>query len=323
MTRRLACRRILAGATTLCLAGHLAGCASLEGPQTQSLLRRRPADLPLRASVAGSTPFVSGDQDLCGPAALAMVLRSVGLAGEVSVLRDQVYLPGRHGSLQPEMLAGLRRQGALACVLKPELSAVLQEVAAGHPVLLLLNLSLPIWPRWHYLVVVGYDLERREVQVHSGEHAGATWSLDTLEHTWARSGHWAALGLRPGTLPATAQADTLAVTLADFERSQGPAAALPAWRSARDRFPSSLVLGLGCANALLATGQRQAAEQAYGALAAQHDSAVAWNNLAVLKAEQGQRAAARLAWDHAWARTQSVEPQWRGAVEQTGQELGF
>jgi hypothetical protein len=323
MNRREACRLGLGGAAALVTAGQVAGCASLDGPQTQALLLDRPAGLPARATVADTTPFVAGDDGSCGPAALAMLLRHAGLDGDLARLREQVYLPGRGGSLQPEMLAGLRRHGALACVLAPEVAAALQEVAAGHPVLMLLNLSLPIWPRWHYLVLVGYDLDRREVQVHSGEHAAALWSLDTLEHTWARSGRWAALGLRPGDLPATAQADTLQTALLDFERSQGVAAALPGWQSAQARFPQALVLGLGWANALLADGQTAAATQAFADLAQRHDSAVAWNNLAVLKARQAQPAEARAAWAHALARVQGPEPQWRAAVEQTGRELGY
>lgn len=44
------------------------------------------------------------------------------------------------------MLVASRRNGLPAYPLKPKLEAVLREVAAGNPVLVFQNLSLPIYP---------------------------------------------------------------------------------------------------------------------------------------------------------------------------------
>jgi hypothetical protein len=107
---------------------------------------------------------------------------------------------------------------------------VLRTLAAGQPVLVLLNLSLPIWPRWHYAVVVGYDLDQGEVHLHSGTQGDARWPLQTFEHTWARSGHWAMVASRPEQIPSVADASAVQEGLLGLER---PAARRPPDRAGK------------------------------------------------------------------------------------------
>ena len=118
----------------------LAGCAT---PQVGQLAQQWPGDLPQRALLT-SVPFFAQEDHACGPAALAMVLRSAGLAVVPEQLVGQVYVPGRQGSFQTELLVSARRHGLPAYVLEPSVAAVLREVAAGHPVLVFQNLVCPI-----------------------------------------------------------------------------------------------------------------------------------------------------------------------------------
>ena len=85
----------------------------------------------------------------------------------------------------------MTRQGAVATKLPGELPALLQEVAAGHSVVVLQNLGLDFAPRWHYAVLVGYDRLKREFVLRSGEEERQTLSWATFEHTWTRAGQWA------------------------------------------------------------------------------------------------------------------------------------
>ncbi len=109
---------------------------------------------------------------------------------------------------QLEMLAAGRRQGLLAYPLAPRLEAVLREVAAGHPVIVFQNLSLPIYPVWHYAVVIGFERERQTLLLHSGRTEFLEMSLATFERTWTRGQHWSMVLLLPSQLPVTAQPDT-------------------------------------------------------------------------------------------------------------------
>ena len=195
--------------------------------------RRRPTCR--RAPSAPTPPFFPQTDYECGPAALATALGAAGIDVRPEALTEQVYLPARQGSLQLEMLAAARRRGALAVRLPGTLDALLRELAAGRPVVVLQNLSLPIVPRWHYAVVVGYDLAARELLLRSGTTERQALGLTPFEHTWARGGHWAFVAVPPGELPASASEDEVTAASVAFERVAQPAARAARLRERRWR----------------------------------------------------------------------------------------
>ncbi len=240
-----------------------------------------------------AVPFFAQKEYECGPAALAMVMVAAGKPVTPDDLVGQVYLPARKGSLQVEMLAATRQQGLLAYPLRPQLQDLLQEVAAGHPVLVFQNVSLPIYPVWHYAVVIAYDLERNTITLHSGETERLEMSLFTFERTWARGNYWAMLALPPGQLPSTADATVFARSAAALEASH-PEAARTAYATALARWPQQAPLWFGLGNSAYALHDVQAAATAWQqAVAVRADFADAWNNLAQAQLDLGQRAAAR------------------------------
>jgi hypothetical protein len=313
---------LLAGAAASA-APALSGCSVLAAPMAGALRTEPPAGLPRRVDLP--VPFVAQDDSLCGPATLAMLLRAGGLSAEVGPLTEQVYLPGRGGSLQIEMLAATRRNGALAFVLAPQLTAVCTQLAAGTPVALLLNLALPWWPRWHYAVLTGYDLDTGRAWLHSGQTARAEWTLATLEHTWVRAGAWALVALPPGRWPQAADDASAAAAAAAFERTQGmdSPAVLAAWRSAHERWPDGLAPTLGLGNLWLARGDAVAAASLFESAARAHDSAAAWNNLAIARSRLDQADAARQALTRAETRAREREPRWLAEIQATRRELGL
>jgi len=263
----------------------LAGCAA---PQVTNLLERRPADLPGAAEIV-ATPFFAQEDYQCGPASLATVLVYAGRAATPESLVPQVYLPGRKGSLQAEMLAGARRHGLVAYPLAPRLEALLEEIAAGTPVLVLQNLALEWVPLWHYAVAIGYDLDERTLILRSGVTRRELMRLDTFERTWARSGYWAMLALPPGRLPASAAEHSYIAAVAALERVD-PAAARRGYEAALERWPQSLAAELGRGNASYALHDLAAAAAAYRRATERYPaSADAWNNLAQALIEQGSR----------------------------------
>lgn len=295
----------------------LSGCASFfTPPQTAALLASPPQDLPPRVERA-EVPFFPQTRDHCGPAALATALSHAGLPADPDRLADAVFLPSRAGTLQLEMLGGARRQGAVATRLPRDLHALLREVAAGHPVIVLQNLGLDFAPRWHYAVVVGYDLDTRELVLRSGTTARAVLALRTFEYTWARGGHWAIAVLPPDRLPATAtEADAQDAALG-FERAAPPARAALAWRTLLARWPDNTLAAIGLGNTLAAAGDTAGARAAFESAAQRHDSAVAWINLARLRLDAGDRVGARAAAQRGVQRAEAAEPAWRQAAQAT------
>jgi hypothetical protein len=299
---------------TLGAALLLSGCAALfTPPQTAALLAAPPPGLPAQVERA-AVPFFPQERDHCGPAALAMALNDVGIPAEPDRLADAVFLPSRGGSLQLEMISGARRQGAVATRLPGELPALLAEVAAGHAVVVLQNLGLDLLPRWHYAVVVGYDLPAREILLRSGTTRLERLPLRTFEYTWARGGRWAITALPPDRLPATAAPAQAVEAVIGFERVAPPDRAALAYRSLLQRWPDNLLAGIGLGNTLNAAGDASGAQAAFQTVADRHDSAVAWLNLARLKLAAGDREGARQAAQRGLQRAEAAEPAWRQAA---------
>lgn len=281
-----------AGLATLALAVSLvAGCA----PASVTALREEPPAVPQRTHLE-QVPFVPQTAYHCGPASLAMLLAWSGEASPYERVVEQVYTPDRQGSLQSDVLAAARRNGRLATPVA-SLRALLREVAAGHPVLVLQNRGLNWAPAWHYAVVTGYDLEAGELILHSGTEENLHIALATFERTWARGGHWALTVLPPGQLPAAADALSVLEAAAALERNGHAAAAATAYSAALQRWPRHMGALVGLANARHAQGDLPgAAEALQRAVAAHPDAAPAWHNLALVLAdlerpEQAARAA--------------------------------
>lgn len=268
----------------LLLVALLAGCAT----QTRALLQDAPPGLPRQAELT-ATPFFPQQRYQCGPAALAMTLAASGIAVTPDALVSQVYVPQREGSLQPEMLAAGRRHGALSVTIKPALGALLTEVAAGNPVLVLQNLSLQWFPIWHYAVVIGYDLNHADIILRSGTTERLVMRLSTFEHTWARSNYWGMVTLPAGRIPAAADESAVEAALVALEKHTDAGRARKAYEAALQRWPHNLTLQLGYGNTAYAQGDRLAAAAVLRRVVEQHpDSVPALNNLATVLADLGE-----------------------------------
>jgi len=264
----------------------LAACATLQ------------SDRFVRAPFAGAVElhdvaFFPQEDYQCGPAALATLLDHAGVRITPAALTPQVYLPARRGSLQLELLAAARRHGVVSYVLAPRLDALLAEVQAGHPVVVLQNLAFAWYPRWHYAVVVGFDLARDEIVLRSGRERRRIVPLRVFERTWRRGDYWAMVALPPGVLPRTAEELPYLQAVIALERMQRWDEARRAYHAALERWPASLGAQLGLGNAAYALGDRAGAELAYRAAASRHPgAAIAFNNLAQVLAELGRLAEA-------------------------------
>ena len=249
--------------------------------------RVRRSGLPTRAEVA-NVPFHPQARLYCGPAAMATLIGWSGLPVSQQEMAAQVYTPERKGSLRIDMLSAARRKGRLA-VRIDSLPALLREISAGHPVLVFQNLGLRWYPRWHYAVATGYDLEEDVLILSSGVEARLRMDLRLFERTWARGDRWAIVVLPPGRLPETASEQDVLEAVVGLERAERAVDAARAYAAMTQRWPESLGARLGLGNALFAAGDFVGAEGAYrGALARHPEAADVWNNLAYALARQGR-----------------------------------
>ena len=263
----------------------LGGCAT---PQLAALQAKPPPGLPERTEIT-ATPFHPQEDYHCGPATLAAVLQHAGVAANPEALARQVYIPGRKGALQAEMLAAVRRHGLIAYRLNPRLEDVLREVAAGTPVVVLQNLAFDFSPIWHYAVAIGYDLPREAIVLRSGTTERLVMTLANFERTWARGEHWAIVAVPPRRLPVTAVEERYVAAAIGLERV-APQAAREAYASALARWESNLLALIGLGNTAYGMKELAAAEAAYRQATREHpEAADAWNNLAQTLLDLGRK----------------------------------
>jgi len=275
---------------TFILVSLLTGCAS--APQTTQLLEQQllgqPTGLPQFHELT-HVPFYPQKKYHCGPAALAAMLEDSGITISPGDLVPEIYIPVRQGSLQIEILAATRNHGRIAYRIDGNLSSLFKEVSAGNPVLTLQNLGLSWAPTWHYAIVVGFDLTNKKVILRSGMEKRHQTSLDTFEHTWARSDFWGIVVLPPNKLPASANAQRYLEAVAALEKTGHWQAALTAYTTALDHWPDNLIAQMGLGNSYYKLGNLPAAEQVFKSAITTHpDSGIACNNLAQVLFEQGK-----------------------------------
>jgi tetratricopeptide (TPR) repeat protein len=258
----------------------LGGCAALAPERVP--LARTPVELT-------QTAFHPQQAYQCGPAALATVLEASGVAVAPEALAPAVYLPGRRGSLQVELLAAVRRHQRLAVTLAPTPAAVVAQLQAGRPVLVLQNLASSLVPVWHYAVVVGYRPEQDQFVLRSGRDRRRLVSRGRFEATWRRADHWAVVVLDPATPATGLEPDAYLQAAADLESTGAHQAALRAFRSAAAAWPERAMPLLGQANNLYHLGRLDQAEAVYRRLVTRHpEQPVAVHNLAMLLVERGR-----------------------------------
>lgn len=233
----------------------LSACTPLQTKQLQEQpLQQRQALIDV--------PFVPQDPYYCGPATVSMLLQHRGQSAQQDIIAKSIYLPGRKGTLQTELKAYIRQSDLLAYQIAPQLRALLLEIQAGNPVLVLQNLSFNWWPRWHYAVAVGYDLDRNQIILHTGDLKNYRLGLGTFERTWKRSGFW---GITvgnpslpeqlPASLSANANIDELLSALFELEATSQRFDAQNSYYNVAKRWPHSSRAWFSLGNALYEKAQ--------------------------------------------------------------------
>lgn len=272
----------------------LAGCAS--APKWPSSQAPEQPSLPERV-ILSDVPFYPQERYQCGPASLAMMLNSQGLETQPEVLKELVYIPGREGTLQVEMVAGARAHGMLVYPLDGTLESLLTEVAAGNPVLVMQNLRFDWWPQWHFAVVIGYDAGQRDLILHTDTREQQPVDLEVFSNTWGRANQWAVTILPPDQVPATAEPLRFLKSAHDLETTGRTTAAGIAYRTAEATWPNQPAVPMARGNLAWQLGQREEAIGHFLRTTRQFpEFPEGWNNLAyALEARQCKVSATRAA----------------------------
>jgi len=267
---------------TLGVIVFVSGCAS-DSRYILSYLDQQHGDVELI-----HIPFYPQVTDQCGPSALTAILNSSGVTVTPDDLKSRIYIPGRHGSLQIELLAATRGYGRMPYLIDTDVSALLDEVRGGRPVLVLQNLGSERSPTWHYAVVVGYLADKKQFVLRSGNQKRHLMRASQFIRTWQRAGYWGVLVLQPGEMPTSPDADKYVSSIAAIETIGDIENALMSYHAATEHWPEHSLAWLGMGNSYYAQGDLVSAENAYKRLLS-IDSAhlVALNNLSQVQFDRG------------------------------------
>ncbi len=166
--------------------------------------------IALLTALTLAVPYLPQTEALCGGAAAAMVFRYLG-DRHADIQQFESLVDTRAGGIaETALVDAIRSRGWNAQRLDGSIATIRDQVAAGHPLILLIE-DRP--SRYHYVVAVGGDDE--QVFVHD-----PTWgparrlAVSELLRRWKPTGFW-----------------TLLVTAGDAVRSTAPPTASAATRT--------------------------------------------------------------------------------------------
>ena len=268
------------------------GCAS-NTRQIDQLLSQIPNDLAMQAQVS-DVPFINQNMGHCGPATLAMVLQWNGMTISADQLAPQIFTPNMQGSFQTDMVSAARRNSMMAVQIEG-LQSLLEEIQAGHPVIVFENLGINWLPQYHYAVVHGYDLNRKVLVMHSGPKANEKIDLREFERSWRLGDYWGLVVLPPGKLSISGSEVSHIQAAAGLEQILKIDEAFLSYRAIQNRWPKSLgaLIGLGNVTYLLKKYSKSA-QILRSATASHPQSAIAWHNLALAEYAANRRKQAKL-----------------------------
>jgi tetratricopeptide (TPR) repeat protein len=275
---RLAPRVGLAAA--LLVAG---GCAAFKPPA----LAPGPA-----ARVLDGVPVRKFGVERCGAGSLSAVLNYYGDPVELAELH--AGLPkGRHGGvITLDLLLAARQRGFEARLVQGSPELVTGELAAGRPVILMLQVLDSLGEKrdlFHYVVLDGVDPTRGLVRLQWGDERPVWTTLERIDRPWRLTDRTTLL-VAPGE-PGEAASHTVRYAVALEEAGRGEEA-VALYRRLVDEEPTSALVWTNLANAEAQRGRHAEAELAYRrALELAPESGDTLNNLAWLLYEEGERLA--------------------------------
>src|SRR3990172_4386090 len=115
-------------------------------------------------------PFFPQEENYCGPASMASVLGFWGYKVTQEEAAKEIFTPRIKGTITVDMANYAKNRGFNSTSYKGDIENLKAEVDKGHPLILYLHMGIPLVPRRHYMVVVGYDETKKAVIAYSGRY---------------------------------------------------------------------------------------------------------------------------------------------------------
>lgn len=134
-------------------------------------------------TVALKVPFVPQAQDNdCGPAALASVLKFYGTDMPLEELTEKVYIPELNRTMLPDMENFARALGFATASGSGNTALLMEQIDSGKPVIILMEAGFGIIKRPHYIVIWGHTPSG--FLTHAGIQENVFIDYDQLDRRW-------------------------------------------------------------------------------------------------------------------------------------------
>lgn len=172
----------------------LAGCA---GPGPGAVIEEIGEDASSGAYIPG-VPVIEQRTGTCGPAALATVFAYyAGKSGPpgppgppgpgMEDVADAVFNEDLGGSLPVDLFLFARESGYGAKYYRGSIDDLRENISAGRPLILFLDLGTGPVRAGHYVVAVGYGDTSGLVILHTGTNREETMTYGRLDRSWSRT----------------------------------------------------------------------------------------------------------------------------------------
>jgi ABC-type bacteriocin/lantibiotic exporter with double-glycine peptidase domain len=145
------------------------------------------------ASLIQNVPFFPQEDYYCGPSALAGLLTYYGHPTTQNEIARDIFLPRRFGTLSMDLLLYSKAKGLDTKIVEGDLYLLKSEIEQKHPVVVFLNLGLKIFPKGHFITVVGYDDLDQAIIAHSGREPEQRIPYGRFLQAWEKTGFWVLL----------------------------------------------------------------------------------------------------------------------------------
>ena len=255
----------------------LAGCASVPTARVQD---HGSGDVRIELD---QTAFFPTEDRAAAAGALATLLHTDGLntvgPAQVAALFGPRTEPQ---DLRKEFFGIAYDFDRLPFVLAPRIDAVIAELKAGHPVLVLQNL-----PGWRYAVVIGVEPDSNRMILRSGKAGRVYQALPDFLGYWAAGERWAMVLGDGSQVPASASESAWIAAGEAATLANHPQLAERNAYAAIERWPKQVVPWVALGNARYALKDWSGAQEAYlESLRLKPFNPVVRNNLALVLFER-------------------------------------
>nr|WP_238474425.1 PA2778 family cysteine peptidase [Pseudomonas cavernae] len=186
--------------------------------------------LPERVELSG-VPFFAESAFDGAPGALATVLSQQGVVTTPGLVAKQLKLPEAELQLAQNIPRVAREQGFVVYPLGAGLAELLDQVAAGFPVLVRFSEGLGWMASSRYAVLVGYDRAQQTLLLRSGQSKRWLADFTAFKDDWEKAGRWSVLVQAPARLPASVDPLRWRQAAAELERVGQVQAAASAYQA--------------------------------------------------------------------------------------------